>query len=58
MAQYNRGVAAKKKSAKRASSKKTQRPRARGKASSGTAAPLDPVAAALARRRLALIRAD
>jgi len=54
MAQYNRTVATKKKSAKRAT-KKPRKPRARGKAPSATPAPLDPIAAALARRRLALI---
>jgi len=54
MAQYNRVVATKKKQAKRAS-KKTAKPRGRGKSGAGSPAPLDPIAAALARRRLALI---
>jgi len=54
MAQYNRVVAAKKKQGKRAS-KKTAKPRGRGKSGAGSPAPLDPIAAALARRRLALI---
>jgi hypothetical protein len=54
MAQYNRAVGAKKKSGKRVS-KKTAKPAGRGKPGAASAAPLDPVAAALARRRLALI---
>jgi len=55
MAQYNRSVASKKKSAKRAKQTPKRPGKARARAKSASAAePADPIAAALARRRLAL----